>query len=219
MSAKTVPPLVVWLVTNVGCNLDNDAVVGDLVQYLHQGRSIAWIWKQAIVSIVVSFFAQLRRQPLTILRGVTAGWLIYWPLGYIVFHFGFYELALVSLDLDNPDLLIGSWAPPIWYHTAHFGRIYTFAANAIATGAMVGIALFSGMGLSRLFRPSARPVLLAFSATVLLSWVFYSFTLGDQAIGARLPWSAYFWMNTIVQVLGILIGGHTDEARRVVEVR
>ena len=49
------------------------------------------------------------------------GWLIYWPLGYAIFHFGLYQVTLDSLDLDNPDLLIGSWAPPIWYHTARFG--------------------------------------------------------------------------------------------------
>jgi hypothetical protein len=211
--SRKVPALPAWLVAQTACSLDNDALLGDLAQRFAEGRSASWYWKQAAVSIVASVFAQIRRQPLTILRGVTAGWLIYFPLGYVIFHFGFYELALDSLQVDNPDLLIGSWAPPIWYHTAKFGTIYTYGANLIATALMFGISLLSGWILSALFRPGSRPVLLFFSVTVLLSWIFYSATLGNSAVGAVLPWSLYFWMNSLLQTAGILAGGSRARAR------
>jgi hypothetical protein len=209
-----VPAIPAWLVDRAACSLDNDALLGDLAERFANGRSPAWYWKQAAVSIMASLFAQIRREPLTILRGVTAGWLIYWPLGYVMFHFGFYELALDSLQIDNPDLLIGSWAPPVWYHTAKFGTIYTYGANVIATALMVGICIFSGWILSALFRPSSRAVLLVFSVTVLVSWAFYSATLGGSVAGATLPWSLYFWMNSILQTVGILAGGSRGRARR-----
>jgi hypothetical protein len=101
---------------------------------------------------------------------------------------------------------VGSWAPPVWYHTAQSGTIYTYGANAIATGLLTGIAILSGWIIGLLFRPNTRPVLMVFSCTVLLSWIFYNASLGDDA-GARLPWSLYFWMNGILQAVGILAGG------------
>jgi len=209
--SKTISPLVAWLVNNFACTADNDALAGDLAEHLRKGRTAAWHWKQAIVAIVFSIVAQVRRRPLEILRAVTAGWLVYWPLGYVIFHFGFYELMLVSLSLDDPDLLIGSWAPPVWYHTARFGTTYTFAANAIATALMSAIAVFSGWIVALLFRPNSRPALIILSCTVLLSWVLYSATLGDGVSGAQLPWSAYFWMNSALQTVGILFGGARGE--------
>lgn len=212
-AASKVPAIPAWFVDHVACSLDNNALLGDLAERFAEGRSAAWYWKQAAVSIIASLFAQIRREPSTILRGVTAGWLIYWPLGYVIFHFGFYELALVSLQVDDPDLLIGSWAPPVWYHTAKFGTIYTYGANLIATALMVGISVFSGWILSALFRPSSRAVLLVFSVTVLVSWVFYSATRGGFVAGATLPWSLYFWMNCILQTVGILAGGSRSSAR------
>jgi hypothetical protein len=190
-------------------------LMGDLAEGILRGKTGAWYWKHGISAIVISAFEEARRHPLVILRGVTAGWLIFWPLGYLFFHFGFYELALVSLALDNPDLLIGSWEPTNWWHTAQFGRMYTFAANAIASGVMFGIGIVSGWILSVLFRPHSRIAVLFFSCTVLLSWIVYSASLADDAIGARLPWSVYFWMNSVVQTLCILIGGSMAEAKPV----
>jgi len=144
---------------------------------------------------------------LTVVRAVLAGWLVYWPLGYVLFHFGFYQFALDSLDLDSPDLLIGSWAPPVWYHTARFGRIYTFAADGMATIVLVGIALFAGWIVALLFSSQSRSALLVFSATVLGSWIWCNASAGDSFAARQLPWSAYFWMNSILQAGGILIGG------------
>jgi hypothetical protein len=211
-SRSKVPAIPAWLVEHVACSLDNNALSGDLAEHFAKGRSVAWYWKQAAVSIIASLFAQFRRQPFTILRGVTAGWLIYWPLGYVIFHFGFYQLAMDSLAIDNPDLLIGSWAPPVWYHSAKFGTTYTFGANLIATGVMVGIGIFSGWILSVVFGEDSRAVLLFFSITVLLSWALYSATIGSSAAGASLPWSLYFWMNCILQIAGILAGGSRARA-------
>jgi hypothetical protein len=207
-----VPAFPAWLVDHAACSLDNDALLGDLAERFAEGRSEWWYWKQAIVSIIASLLAQIRRQPFTILRGVTAGWLIYWPLGYVIFHFGFYQLAMDSLAIDNPDLLIGSWAPPVWYHTAKFGTTCTFGANLIATGLLVGIGIFSGCTLAAVFGEDSRAVLVFFSMTVLLSWAFYIATLGNSVAGASLPWSLYFWMNCILQTAGILAGGSRARA-------
>jgi len=95
-----------------------------------------------------------------------------------------------------------------------FGRIYTFGANAIATIAMGMIAVVSGWILATLFRPNQRSVVLVFSFTVLLSWICYSMTLGPNDIGSSLPWSAYFWMNSVLQTLGILMGAMMAERDR-----
>ncbi len=203
----TLTPMAAWLVRNVACTSDYEALAGDIAEYLHQGRTALWQWKQVIFLVAVSTAAQIRRAPLAVLRAVIGGWLIYWPLGYAIFHFGLYQVTLDSLDLDNPDLLIGSWAPPIWYHTARFGTTYTFAANAIATALLAVIGLLTGWIVARHFRPHLRAALIVLSGTVLLSWIGYSATLSDSAAGARLPWSLYFWINSALQSIGILYGG------------
>ena len=203
----TLSPMAAWLVRNAACTRDNEALAGDIAEYLHQDRTALWQWKQVILLVAVSTAAQIRRAPLAVLRAVIAGWLIYWPLGYAIFHFGLYQVTLDSLGLDNPDLLIGSWAPPIWYHTARFGTIYTFAANAIATALLTLIGLVTGWIVARNFRLNLRPALLVLSSLVLLFWIGYSTTLKDSAAGTRLPWSLYFWMNSALQSIGILYGG------------
>jgi len=213
MRSIDAPEVPAWLLNNLGCGPNNDALQGDLAESLQRGKSASWYWKQAITSIVVSVFVESRRHPLTVFRALAAGWLIYWPLGWVVFNV-VYVLALVSLGLDEPDLLIGSWAPPFSWHTAHFGTTYTCAMNAIASGLLFGIGIVSGWIMAVLFRPHSRVVAVVFSCTVLLSWVVYSAGLGSEAIGARLPWSLYFWMNSVVQSVCILIGGSLAEAKR-----
>ena len=195
-----------WLLKNFGCSPNNEMLMGDLDESIKLGKSAAWYWRQAIVAIFVGASVAVKRQPATILRAIAAGWLIFWPLGWLSFNF-VYVLALVTLGLDEPDLLIGSWAPPFAWHTAAFGRIYTFAMNAIASGLLFGVGLISGYLLALLFKPLSRPTVLFFSGTVFLSWIVYSASLGADAVGATLPWSLYFWMNSIVQSICILLGG------------
>jgi len=208
------PRLVVWLLEHYGSSSDNEALIGDLVERYHEGRSAFWCGKQAAVAVLVGAFENIRSHRLATLRAMAAGWLAYWTLGYVFFHFGFYQVMLDSLGLDNPDLLIGSWSPPVWWHNNSFGRIYTFGANAIATVAMGMIAVVSGWILATLFRPNQRSVVLVFSFTVLLSWICYSMTLGPNDIGSSLPWSAYFWLNSVLQTLGILMGAMMAERVR-----
>jgi len=39
-------------------------------------------------------------------------------------------------------------------------------------------------------------------------------TLGSNDVGSSLPWSAYFWMNSVLQTLGILMGAPMAERVR-----
>jgi hypothetical protein len=186
-SNKT-PPLIAKLLLSVfGCSMQNDALLGDLEERYRHKRSAQWYWTQTVSAIFHAFWNDVQRRPLTVLRAVLAGWLVYWPLGYVVFHFGLYQLALDSFQLDSPDLLIGSWTPPIWYHTARFGQIYTFAADGIATVALVAIAVFAGWIVALLFSSQTRSALFVFSITVLASWIWYNASVGDTLAGARLP--------------------------------
>jgi len=202
-----------WLLKTFGCSPNNEMLMGDLAEAVDRGKTAGWYWKQAIIAVVVGAFATLKGRPVTLLRAVSAGWLIFWPLGFASFNF-VYPLALVMLGLDEPDLLIGSWAPPFAWHTAPFGRIYTFAMNAIASGLLFAVGIISGWLLAVLFRPHSRSAVFFFSSSVLLSWMVYSASLGDDAIGARLPWSVYFWMNAIVQTFCIVMGGALADRKR-----
>ena len=47
-----------------------------------------------------------------------------------------------------------------------------------------------------------------------VAWIYYAWTASPDDIGASLYWEAYFWINTLLQVLGVLTGGLVDWRRK-----
>jgi hypothetical protein len=69
------PPVVArWLLIHFGCSPNNSAVIGDLDEQYGHGRSHLWYWKQAMQAIVVSFFQEVWRHKLLVIRALLIGW-------------------------------------------------------------------------------------------------------------------------------------------------
>ena len=60
---KSNPPRsAIWLLRHACPGSDNEALTGDLVERLREGRSHGWFWKQVLNAIVVGVVTEARRR-------------------------------------------------------------------------------------------------------------------------------------------------------------
>ena len=55
------PRLAIWLLRHACPGSDQEALTGDVVERFCEGRTPAWVWKQALVAIALSVPTQIRR--------------------------------------------------------------------------------------------------------------------------------------------------------------
>lgn len=202
MTFKEPPRLPTWLLQHLGCGSDNDAVLGDLAERYRQGKTSFWYWKEVAVAIVVSAFNDIRSHKLLTLRAMIVGGPVFWYLGYWAFDF----LALFTRTWP-PDWLYSKIGPSLWFNHEQFVAWYWYGDSAAGSVLMIAIGMISGWILARLNWRHRRSIVLLFSLSVLLSWIYYSWTATVEDIGASIFWEAYFWINNILQVLAVLAGG------------
>src|SRR5262245_13276010 len=70
---RTPPPVPTWILTRLLTGPRRDAIVGDLVEAHHDGRSDAWYWRQAIRAVASAFLAEIRRRLPIALSAVLLG--------------------------------------------------------------------------------------------------------------------------------------------------
>ena len=58
MNPRTPPRLATWLLEKLGFSRRSPALIGDLVEELHSGRSRAWYWRQTAIVIAKGFRRQ-----------------------------------------------------------------------------------------------------------------------------------------------------------------
>jgi hypothetical protein len=200
---RATPILATWLLRHLNSSMDNDAVLGDLSERFQDDKTALWFWRQVAVAITISAFNDLWRHKLITLGAMIVGWPIFYFLGLWIFN-----LLSIFTTWWPPDWLfqakIGSWS---WLNHERFVALYWYSENALGSVLMLVIGVVPGWIISRLNRRHCRSIILLFSTTVLLSWIYYRWNATAEDIGGSVYWEAYFWMNTILQVVGILAGG------------
>lgn len=76
MRSEQPPALAHWLLKHLGSSPNNDAVLGDLNERYRNSGSPIWYWRQALVSIVTSFFHEIWGHKLQAVRALLTGWLV-----------------------------------------------------------------------------------------------------------------------------------------------
>ena len=190
---KTPPSLGAWALKQL-CAGDVDSVLGDLEERYHRGKTKAWYWRQVLLAIVASALNDIRNHKLSTIGPLIVAWPIYWYLGYLVFALLWYVEKIWPVLSGFPDIAIGSLL-------------------------MFGIGVVPGWILARLNSSHRRSTLLLFSLIVFVGWSYYSWTASPDDIGASPYWEAYFWINTLLQVLGVLMGGLVDWRQKVFDRR
>src|SRR5215475_6724285 len=178
------PKLARWLLSQLGCSPNNEAVIGDLDERYRQGHSRLWYWTQALAAIVSGIVTLVRNNQRLTVRALAIGW------GLIFLSTRALTLALRILrgDPAGTGLLPASWTKVEWLYVRGWivpqGDAYTFAAIswlfAFAIGWLVG----------RFNRPNQRQAIAIFLA----SWLAL-FLIAIPAVLLQVvrDWSASGW--------------------------
>jgi hypothetical protein len=194
MKAQRPPTLATWLLERLGSDLQNEQIVGDLIEQYADGRTRAWYWRQVTAAIVAGFFEQINSHKLLALRALIVGWLARY----------FLKEAATALR------------PAIDPWSAH---LPVLAFLVLWTVWLFNCA-FTGWIVGRFHRASRVAMVLLFAFSVLLwreqvvqwplridaPWVFYA---GMDALrdSRYAPAFAQGLLGTILVFLCILLGG------------
>src|SRR6185503_14730068 len=168
------PLLAAWLLKHMGCSPNNEAVIGDLYERYHRGKTNAWYCRQVLLAIISSAFNDISSHKLVMIRALIVVWPIYWYLGYLMFT------VLSSIEKVWPSLI---------------GVLDIVMGSLL----MFGIGVVSGWILRRFSKSHPRSTSLLFSLTMFVSWIYYWWTASPDDIGASPYWEAYFWTNILLQ--------------------
>lgn len=194
MSMLRTPPILGTWVLKQLCGGDVESVLGDLEERFQRGKTKSWYSRQVLLAIVESALHDIRHHKVSTVVALLITAPIYWYLGAWAFQLlWMFEKIWPSL-FGFPDIVIGS--------------LIMFATGVVP-----------GWILSRFNSSHRRSTLLLFSLILFVSWIYYSWIASIDDIGASPYWEAYFWMNTILQVLGVLTGGLIDWRRRFSRIR
>jgi hypothetical protein len=197
MRSMQPPAFAHWLLKNLGCGPNNDAVIGDLNEQLSTGHSRLWYRRQVLIAIIVSVSKDIWMHKLLALRGLIIGWVLF---GYVYGGFSDYALpvfGMVTKSLfDKLYTIAGSdMGFRRWVVTVGNSPLYVYEAlwtlGLFVTGAVTGAVV----GL--LHRRKVSVVLLL-AVFVLMHWI-------SQGITQRL--GGDFYLVTAMLIVGIVMGG------------
>lgn len=116
------PALLTWLAQRL---LSNQALLGDLVEQFGSGRSAAWYWRQALGSILLGSYQDVRLHKLMTLRAIVVGWgvlTVPWSIVRTIvrtfgfpLHLGLFEVSYVlfmSIVAFASGWVVRRWHPP-----------------------------------------------------------------------------------------------------------
>ena len=72
MKSSKPPAIATWLLQHLGDGVKNEALTGDLLEELSQGRSAGWYWRQVVAALFASFWKRSR------ILWVAAGFTVVW---------------------------------------------------------------------------------------------------------------------------------------------
>ncbi len=183
--SKRPPFFPTWLLKQLGCSSNNDAVLGDLVERYQQGKTAAWYWKQSLVAVIVSAFNEVRGHKWLAARAVLVGWILFWYVLVPPASFIFRGI------LDN----YREFVADSWNSAADTAFSYAIIGIFVSSGFAIG--MMTGWIVSRLHSQRRAPILLL-ATTIPTSFISSNLQGIDSFV---------FWMAVAALIGGILFGG------------
>ena len=75
MSAKRPPKIATWLLLNLSCHPDDEAILGDLTEAFEKRQSLLWYWRQVFIAILNSFVRETWGHKYNSALALVVGWL------------------------------------------------------------------------------------------------------------------------------------------------
>ena len=148
MKSSKLPAFATWLVEHVIPGDNNEALAGDLMEQLRQGRSVSWYWRQVLGAILVGWSKELR------ILWTAVGITMVWTLGISKYYGRLWVYAQ-------------SQAYTIWgmRHGWTLGITFEIEGFTVFNALPLALAVCMYLGLTRMF--SLRRFLRGFSAGLL----------------------------------------------------
>ena len=75
MKARRPPKVATWLLINLSCHPDDEAILGDLTEAFEKRQSSLWYWRQVFVAILNSFVRETWGHKYNSALALVVGWL------------------------------------------------------------------------------------------------------------------------------------------------
>jgi hypothetical protein len=189
---KIPPRLAMWLLHRLMIRNDGDAIIGDLQEQYHHGRSAAWFWRQVLIAIVVDASRDMRVHGLLAIRAVVTGFVAFTLLAWLLTR-----VAVNSLAMYVPV----SWLLP------HSG--YPRGIEIVAALLMCVATFSSGWLVARFHRAHlAGTVLVYFASFVLYGLIVVVFVPQRLQNAHSYAYNFTSWLLVMaLYSMSILLGG------------
>ena len=192
------PAIATWLLLHLGFSPKNESLIGDLEERYASGHSPLWYWKQVLMTIVVSWFAEVTSNKIATLGALAISWIHI--VGLVrVFQYLASGAANPLTAYTFTNLLPYEW----WGHNAVFWPVDWL----LTWSPLFLISISTGWVIARFPRRHSR-------ATVLTCAVFTGFVMAvpSYQMLLELPAVSLFFSVRALFVpfqtlLGILLGG------------
>ena len=140
MRSNQPPRIATWFLRHFGCSVQNQAVIGDLLEKYQQGHSRSWYWWQVAIAIAEGFITELRLRKLLVARALLIGMALQLLYSYSI-HSILHQIPYQWV-WQHPNVIprIGIWIATIacafngrilaWLHRSH-PRTVVFAFLAL----------------------------------------------------------------------------------------
>jgi hypothetical protein len=181
------PILANWLLLRLLAPSQANTIAGDLMEQWRGGRSRLWLWRQALVAIVICNWREIQGHKKVAISGILTGLLALWCFA-----------TLMTTVLSS----IGLLAHAVNWQWPHYVQMFSIAL-------VYGAA--SGWIVSRLHPAHRRTAVLAFYAFTLTAIVWqlplYYLIAPSVFFSTILPHLSFFLVGSLVASPSILIGG------------
>jgi hypothetical protein len=100
---KRPPVVATWLLLRLATHRSNDALAGDLTEEFQLRPSRLWYWRQALVALLVSWWADVRAHKLLTLRAIGMGT----PLLWLYFRYAYAHVDEWFFSIGLLDHFVG----------------------------------------------------------------------------------------------------------------
>jgi len=205
MRSTRPPKGATWLLRHFGCSPNNEAIIGDVDERYRQGHSRTWYWREAVIAIISSAFADIRSHKFLGLRAVAFGLIVLHALGNNMFSlYGRLLVATIDARLTGPTWHVG----PLW----SVGRVlihegpFPLWVHPVFSTVVCILGIGSGWIVAHFHRRPAMVLLYGLS-TLLYLFAFAMVKGIEQSPLGGSSLSRYV-VNTTILFTGILVGGY-----------
>jgi hypothetical protein len=106
MKSSRPPRLATWLFERLTQKESREALAGDLWEECSRGRSDTWYWRQVLVAIMATFFAELRGRWIVVTFALVVSGIVPW--NQLFHNFRFQSFLMLGIQLPWPvSFLVG----------------------------------------------------------------------------------------------------------------